>query len=220
MKANVNIRAHFEKSRGTSADNKKYCSKDGDFVEFGEVPSAGSRSDLKSLYNLVKIGKSFGDIYEETEGAAIRHESVINKMIAIKENKEFWEKVKNDGIHSIPMKEVEFYWGPTGTGKTSTAIAENPGAHINHRCRWFDGYCGEDCVIFDEYIEAAYPIGILLRLTDKYPMRVEVKGGFVNWTPKKIIFTTNESPDLWFATASQAHRDAMTRRISKIKEFK
>lgn len=43
-------RCHFEPSRGTSLENRTYCRKDGDSVEFGTFPAIGGhRSDLDEL---------------------------------------------------------------------------------------------------------------------------------------------------------------------------
>lgn len=47
LRAHFSDRAHFEKARGSFKANRTYCSKDGDFEEFGTAPSQqGSRSDL------------------------------------------------------------------------------------------------------------------------------------------------------------------------------
>lgn len=36
--------AHFEQARGTPIENKQYCSKEGDFIEFGDLPVLGKVS--------------------------------------------------------------------------------------------------------------------------------------------------------------------------------
>ncbi|UOF82663.1 rep protein [Circoviridae sp.] len=215
----INCRAHWEKSKGTSAQNRTYCSKDGIYEEWGEIKEKGQRTDLKRVFQLIKDGKQFDELVEETEGAVFKMENVVNKMIMWKTKKERCEFIKTNGVHALPCKDIRFYYGATGTGKTSSAIEEFPDAHIQSGCRWFDGYCGQETVIFDEFVGKAFPPEILLRLTDKYPMRVEIKGGFVEWNPKVVIFTTNLEPQCWFAEYCPAHQDAIDRRISIKKHF-
>jgi len=44
---NLMPRAHLLVSRGTALQNLKYCSKSGDFYEFGTIPEQGQRIDIK-----------------------------------------------------------------------------------------------------------------------------------------------------------------------------
>lgn len=44
---------------------------------------------------------------------------------------------------------------------------------------------------------------LLLRILDKYPMRVPVKGSFVNWEPKTIIITAPFSPNKMFENVGE-----------------
>lgn len=213
-------RAHFEVSLGNSEQNIKYCKKDGNYVEFGNPPAPGKRTDIQKLYKRVSEGASYDELVAESEGAAIRYKSAIHELISIRSRSERSKIIREHGIHALPSKEVYFFYGETGTGKTSSALQDNPDAHIQSGCRWFDGYTGQDTVIFDEFVPRAFPPEILLRLTDKYPMRVEIKGAFVEFNPKRIIFTTNLDPDSWFADFCPAHQRAMDRRITKKVHFK
>lgn len=46
-------RAHLEAARGSPEQNIKYCSKDGDFYEFGDRPKPGKRTDLIKVKDLI-----------------------------------------------------------------------------------------------------------------------------------------------------------------------
>lgn len=93
--------------------------------------------------------------------------------------------------------EVTVIQGPTGTGKSMYCEENFPDAYWKGRDAWWDGYQQQEYVILDEYY-GWLPYDFLLRLTDRYPLDVEVKGGKVNFASKKIIITTNKRPDLWY----------------------
>ena len=59
---------------------------------------------------------------------------------------------------------------------------------------WFDGYDGHDTAIFDDFRASVNRFAYILRVLDRYPMDVPVKGGFVNWNPKYIVFTCPRPP--------------------------
>lgn len=57
-------RAHIEKANGTPKDNYDYCSKGGEFYEFGDLPVKGKRTDLDELVQMIKDGATREDIKE------------------------------------------------------------------------------------------------------------------------------------------------------------
>ena len=47
-------------------------------------------------------------------------------------------------------------------------------------------------VLFDDIeASACLPISLFLKLTDRYPHQVPIKGGYITWKPKVIVFTSN-----------------------------
>ena len=54
----------------------------------------------------------------------------------------------------------------------------------------------------------------LLQVLDRYELKVETKGGYVNFNPELIIITTNYTPDEIFSTVERKHLNALKRRIN------
>jgi len=111
---------------------------------------------------------------------------------------------------------VMWYSGSTGTGKTRLAhllTKGNAWVAPDISFQWFDGYSGQESVIVDDIgpSEGQHPPrNVWLRMTDRYPMQVPVKGGFVDWVPKRIFVTSNFTPEDVF------HSDrACLRRVSE-----
>lgn len=75
---------------------------------------------------------------------------------------------------------------------------------------WWDGYSGQSTVIIDEFY-CWLGLDFVLRLLDRYPFAVETKGGSVQFTSKRVVFTSNAPSTEWYATVR--HRDSLFRRL-------
>lgn len=62
---------------------------------------------------------------------------------------------------------------------------------------WWDGYEGQHTVVIDEFY-GWIKYDFFLRLTDRYPLQVETKGGVVQFVSRRIVFTSNAAPDTWY----------------------
>jgi len=102
--------------------------------------------------------------------------------------------------------------GPTGTGKSKHCIDEYPGAYWKSRDSWWDGYEAQETVILDEFY-GWLPYDTLLRLCDRYPMSVEVKGGKTQFLAKTIVITTNKVPSKWYGP--KVYFEALQRRVDE-----
>jgi len=84
---------------------------------------------------------------------------------------------------------------------------------------WFDCYDQQKYVLIDDFDgrSAKFPLTSLLRLLDRYPLQVPVKGSHAWWVPEKIYITTNIHPNDWYDyTNRREHYNALVRRISRV----
>lgn len=205
---------HVEPTKGSPKQNKSYCSKEGDFWEHGELPAQGKRTDLDAIKAAVKEGKNMREIADMCESyQAVRMA-------------EIWQKY----MKPPPVRDVtlHWYWGNTGTGKSFSAFKEayekSDGdywtAGIGNREFW-EGYCGQKKIVLDELRKNTYKWADLLKITDKYPLRVMVKGSSQWLMADEIWITSCKHPaDLFAQTHASGDSVAqMLRRITDLREF-
>ena len=115
---------------------------------------------------------------------------------------------------------MHWFWGSTGTGKSLAASTSAPDAYWKSaNGKWWDGYEGQDDVIIDEYRADFCKFDELLRLFDRYPLKVEVKGGYVEFVSKRIFISCPKHPaDVW-DSLTEEDVSQFFRRIEHIKFF-
>lgn len=175
------ISVHIEHAIADAAQNIAYCSKDGNFYEHGSKPTGqGKRTDLDNVAAAIASGSSLFEVINNHGASYIK----------------FYNGIKNLYLfHQKPRNFMTIgYWlsGETGSGKSRWAHEKFPDAYWKAPdTRWFDGYLGEETVVIDDYRPTKeLSFQTILRMVDRYPMKVEVKGTYVNFAPKRIIFTT------------------------------
>lgn len=203
-------RAHWEPARSSEAINIKYCSKDGDFVEYGNREQQGKRSDLASVADAIARGVDLSEVAADHPALFIQYHR------GMKELHRTISRSFEDRVVSVNIR-----WGPPGTGKTRHIWDNEDRGEVFtvnlHDNVPFDGYNGESVLLFDDF-NGQYDITCFLRWTDRYPTRVNVKGSYAyaNWTV--IYFTSNIEPDKWFYDATQQHKQAFMRRVTSVTE--
>lgn len=73
-------RAHIERAKKSPEININYCSKDNDYVEFGDRPICGKRSDLDNIYENIKRGATMEEIIAENPSSAIRYSKNVERI--------------------------------------------------------------------------------------------------------------------------------------------
>ncbi|AUM61644.1 Rep [Shanivirus waseris] len=109
---------------------------------------------------------------------------------------------------------VAVYWGRTGTGKSRRAW-EEAGLDAYPKIpssKFWDGYRGQDHVVVDEF-RGDISIGHLLRWCDRYPCLVDIKGSSVALQCRRLWFTSNLDPMMWYPNVDQDSYAALLRRF-------
>lgn len=202
----IHATAHWERSRGTSIQASTYCKKDNDFIERGECPIPPAELEKQRWKRTRELAEN-NELKEIDDDIYIKHYRTL-KCIA-KDNM----KKPND------LDDVcgHWYYGEAGTGKTTTARMENPGAYIKSRDKWWDGYQNEEVVILDDLDKYNVSLGGYLKdWADKWTFKAETKGGYIWIRPKKFIITSQYFYESIFE--DKETRDAIERRY-KIRNF-
>ncbi len=234
-------RVHFDASRGTPGQNQHYCLKPHDGCDCQHcrdarvLPNLGRevapefitgewgimrrpRNDkLEQVVEMMDTGASLEEVLAAHPKQAIMYGSRIQKEYLRRLGKRDW------------AMEIEIYVGETGTGKSSTALMENPdavtiewpvGGHW-----WFAGYTGQSCIVLDDFRSGNITVLAMMKLFDRYEWKVEIKGAHVPFVCRKVVITTNVDPKDWYqmtklveSQGQQARKkilDPLARRISE-----
>ncbi len=197
-------KAHFEIMRGTPQENVDYCSKDGDFHEFGVFTSMGARTDIDAFKELIDSGKT------EENLADANFQLFVQYGRAFKDYRRVRLQASTRAFRRVT---VILLAGCTGCGKSRRAIEESgftiSGSDL--RPEWWDGYQGEKTLCIDDYANQC-SVTRLLHLLDGYQCRLPIKGThtYAAW---ELVFITTNLVAL-HQQASDEHQRALTRRIS------
>ena len=217
----------FQPTRGTVQENIDYCSKDGEFTEFGKRPQDREQQGHHGRgqgHHGIKGGRRGGQMeIERWEQAwelarAGRIEDIVADLRARHLNT--WLKVKAMNLPKPEeLEELDNLWifGPTGSGKSLWCHRTHPGCYKKGFNKWWCGYNREDpehqVVLLDDLHPSWSEAFILKNWADHYPFMAEYKGGCTVIRPKKIIVTSNYTPAQVFR---QADLDPILRRFKVV----
>jgi len=207
-------RFHLEIARGTPAESKAYCSKE-DITpyEFGNPIGQGQRTDMESFRADVLSGVSSRTLVENHFSYMLRYHRGLAFIRGIIAEPRSWRT------------QCIYVHGLTGSGKSrwvqedaiklcQQSVCWLPDASL----KWFDGYeTNTKGVVLDEF-DGAANLTYLLRILDRYPLKVPVKGGFVEWNPRIVWITSQYPPSHWYGGEGE-HYNALLRRIDETREI-
>lgn len=193
-------------TNGTAWANRQYClgqvKKKGftdnpTFEEYGEIPKQGERTDWAHAVRDLQAGTDISSVVE--------HQPQLLPCVRALER---FQMIRLKPLHR-PVN-VIVITGRSGWGKTRWAYDNYPDLYSKPSGPWWDGYTGQKTILLDDYY-GDIPYDQFLRVLDRYPINLPIKGGFVYGQYTTVIITSNHTPSLWYV---QGYTDALNRRIS------
>lgn len=212
----------IEVAKGDEQQCFNYCSKTGNYEEYGER--------LKKVDEYVSKIEKFKEMlndlmtlkWQEFE-AKWPYESYHQKK-KLEEWKYSHEVMKEPWNGELQMKNIWIY-GEPGCGKSRWAHQQDSEdkIYLKNVNKWWDGYKDGEfrLVIIEDFPvdNKDWLINILKIWSDRYPFNGEVKGGTVRVTPGRwyLIVTSNHSIEEVFGNCQEQDVRAIKRRFHEIK---
>lgn len=194
---------HVESARGTEAECVLYCKKENDYVEEGQKANPGKRTDLITLKDDVKSGLTYKEIVDKYDDLNWQQLKVLQEYISL-----FSKKKKR----KVPK--VIWICGPTGVGKTKE-VEDLEDVHYQDDAQWWDGYNGQKTIVFDDFRGSQVKFRKLLRILDRLPLKVPVKGKMIDLEAEEYLFTSTKWPHECYSKEDEDMKQ-LYRRITKL----
>ncbi|AXH73660.1 MAG: putative viral replication protein [Cressdnaviricota sp.] len=206
-KSVVGDRAHIESRRGTVVQAIEYCKKDGNVVEYGSPQrlQTNSEKQKEKWQHIIKLAEQnkLDELKEEYPSYYIRY---LNTLKSLSYGKDL----------IITELQNEWWYGPTGTGKSYSLWQKYPQHYQKELNKWWCGYTGQEIVAIEEWCPKNECTASQLKIwADRYPFTAQIKGGSLQKIrPMKIIVLSNYSIDQCFTNPED--RDPIKRRFKEV----
>ncbi len=228
--------AHIDKTYGSAKENRDYIRKEGKweetdkaetkvpdtFLEWGDMP-AEKEEKAPQMYKLiqeVRKGISTANIIEESPDLAFRVRDIDTLR----------QTLLSDRYASENRKiEVWYIFGASGTGKTRGIYERHEAKDIcritnyrNGRGISFDGYTGQDVLVFEEF-HSQIPIEDMLNYLDIYPLSLPARYSDRVACYTRVYITSNLPLEKQYRNVQWDSLEtwrAFIRRIHKVLEYR
>lgn len=223
--------AHIEMAQGSNKENRDYIRKEGrwlddvkhetnhieTFEESGVMPPDRTRGkkDSEQIFEMIKQGKSNAEILEAFPSAMTKINYIEQTRQTLKN-----EEYKN----TFRTLNTTYIYGETGVGKTR-GIMEQYGYsnvyRITDYTHPFDGYKGQDVLIFEEF-RSSLPIKDMLVYLDGYPVTLPCRYANKEACFTKVFILTNIPLEKQYCNIQQGEPetwDAFCRRIHHVQHM-
>ena len=198
-------RIHLDIKRGSDERNLQYCSKEGKTIELGVRPQQGTRTDLSTVRERLKQGERYKELIDTMDNLNIQTLRGIQILSPLYQKK-----------RSTPPQ-VFWIYGSTGLGKTRMVYdrfgIENIYSKDLNTTFW-ENYDQEKVLMIDDF-RGQIKYSELLKITDRYPYTVNVKGSSGQLNSPFIFITSCSPPDKVYKNIGE-DIGQLFRRINKV----
>jgi len=183
------------------------------FVEIGDPPNQGKRSDLNDLKDRILSGDTTCDTVI-CEDPIMYHQygRTLDKL----------EDIRMSKVYRTEMTACDWYCGPTGIGKSHWAYKNfSPDTQyvVPNDNGWWDNYKQQETVIINDF-RGHIPYNELLQMIDKWPYQVRRRGRApLPFISKRVIITSSLCPEEVYHNRDKEDKiEQLLRRIKVINE--
>eukprot|EP00770_Monocercomonoides_exilis_P008292 MONOS_8251.1-p1 / transcript=MONOS_8251.1 / gene=MONOS_8251 / organism=Monocercomonoides_exilis_PA203 / gene_product=putative replication-associated protein / transcript_product=putative replication-associated protein / location=Mono_scaffold00306:58525-59445(+) / protein_length=306 / sequence_SO=supercontig / SO=protein_coding / is_pseudo=false len=216
----IGDRAHLETAKGSPEDNRKYCSKENNYFEKGELPQQGNRSDIDKAISMIQEGKSITEVAKEMPKQIVLHGKGLTHLHNILQEEKQGDRPER--------RETYWLWGETGSGKTT--YVKNKEKELKESLGWrcynwpvspgfFTNYTNQEIAVFDDFDPDIMDFKMFLKITDPWcNPAINTKGDSGTFTSNLVFFTATEPAEtiLKKCVATKSQMGQVTRRVKNI----
>jgi len=197
-------KCHIEVAQADEEKNREYCSKQEVIYEMGEPMKQGQRNDLKEIKDRIAQKFNIRDL--------VCTEVIKNYQgLRMAENlMKYFEPVRDKA------PEIHWRYGEAGAGKTHYIYDKHDikDIFVPINFKWWEGYDGHPVVLLDDIRGDFCKYHEILKVLDRYPYRVECKGGSRQLLAETIYITAPCHPeDMWYTVED---KNQLLRRLTTI----
>lgn len=172
--------AHWEQAKGSDAQQRAYCC-DGYVFEYGTPAGYHQQAITMDEYALMPDEEAM--------------KFCPGRDMQWRKRKDEWRSLRYKPYEGV--RSVIWLHGATGTGKSRAGYAcpDISSADVSGR-RFFNGARSTAALLIDEVDKVDMPLQVFLRITDRYPTTLDVKGGCIPHTASTVIFTASCTPEV------------------------